>query len=53
MNTQTIANKIAEVLSKNYPSLNFDKLMIQTYDGAATMQGKHAGVQAILRRDFL
>ena len=51
VNAQTIVNKIVEVLSDNYPSLNFDKLMIQTYDGAATMQGKHAGVQAILRRD--
>ena len=48
MNTQTIANKIAEVLSKNYSLLNFDKLIIQTYDGAVTMQGKHAGIQAIL-----
>ena len=49
--TETLSGIVKAILSRYGDSLK-DKLMMQTYDGAAVMSGHLNGLQTLIRQDY-
>ena len=47
---EEITRAIFDAMQKINPTFQYKKVFAQTYDGANNMQGKHGGVQAMVRR---